>query len=171
MGLDLGSWNFREKPSGVWRHVLRLPIHLYQWRLGFVFGDRFVMIDHVGRRSGKQYQVVVEVVEHDEATGEYIVCSGTGPTADWYRNIAASPARCVQVRNRRWTPAQRLLDPDESGRRFARYEADHPKAAARLLTSMGNAYDGTDDDRVRMMADMPMVAFAPIDSAAQTGQG
>lgn len=80
----LGSWNFTTKPTGLWRHVLRLPVWLFRWRLGFLLGGRFVMIDHVGRRSGVVHQTVVEVVEHDEGRGELIVCSGTGPRADWY---------------------------------------------------------------------------------------
>jgi deazaflavin-dependent oxidoreductase (nitroreductase family) len=158
---ELGSWNFKEKPTGLWRRVLRAPVHLFRWRLGFLFGDRFVLIDHVGRRSGNKYQTVVEVVEHDVATGEYLVCSGTGPGADWYRNLVAAPAQLVQVRNQHWAPTQRLLEDAEAAERFARYEQAHTKAAERLLTSMGNAYDGTDDDRVRMITDMPMVAFGP----------
>ncbi len=60
-----------------------------------------------------------------------------------------------------WTPNQRLLDGAEAAERFARYEHAHAKPAARLLKSMGNAYDGTDRDRLRMIADMPMVAFGP----------
>ena len=157
--IDLGSWNFKEKPSGVWKHVLRAPVYLFRWRLGFVFGDRFILIDHVGRRSGTTFQTPVEVVEHDEASHEYVVCSGTGPKADWYRNLQAQPAPAVQVRNRRWAPTQRLLGAEEAAERFERYEVAHPKAAKRLLGSMGNNYDGTDEGRVAMMADMPMVAF------------
>jgi deazaflavin-dependent oxidoreductase (nitroreductase family) len=147
--------------------VLRAPAHLFRWRLGFVFGDRFILVDHVGRRLGTAYQTALEVVEHDEATGEYVVCSGTGPRADWYRNLVAAPAQSVQVRTSRWTPTQRLLDDAEAAARFARYEHAHAKPAARLLKSMGNTYDGTDGDRLRMIADMPMVAFG---SALEPGE-
>jgi deazaflavin-dependent oxidoreductase (nitroreductase family) len=161
MGIDLGTWNFKEKPTGLWRRVLRIPVYLFRWRLGFIFGDRFVLVDHVGRSSGKTYETVVEVVDHDEATDEYVVCSGTGPGADWYRNLVAAPAPAVQVGRVRWAPTQRLLDDSEAAERFAYYEQAHAKAAARLLSSMGNTYDGSDDDRVRMMAGMPMVAFGP----------
>jgi deazaflavin-dependent oxidoreductase (nitroreductase family) len=170
VGIDLGSWNFKEKPTGLWRWVLRAPVHLFRWRLGFLFGDRFILVDHVGRRSGTTYQTALEVVEHDEATGEYVVCSGTGPRADWYRNLVAAPAQSVQVRNSCWTPTQRLLDGAEAAERFARYEHANAKSAARLLKSMGNAYDGTDGDRLRMIANMPMVAFGPgLESGGNDG--
>lgn len=100
------------------------------------------------------------IAHHRAGRTKYLVCSGTGPDADWYRNLCAQPAAAVQVRNRRWHPTKRLLDPDEAAERFAMYETAHPKTAARLLRSMGNSYDGTDEGRREMIVDMPMVAFS-----------
>lgn len=154
------SWSFRQKPTGVFKHVLRLPVHLFHWKLGFLLGDRFVLLTHRGRRSGRVFETPVEVVAHDRDAGLYVVCSGTGPTADWYQNLRAEPALAVQVGNRRWVPTQELLEPDEAARRFADYESARPATARRLLRSMGNSYDGTDAGRVAMMAAMPMVAFS-----------
>jgi deazaflavin-dependent oxidoreductase (nitroreductase family) len=153
------SFSLRQTPTGAFKHVLRLPVHLFHWKLGWVLGDRFLLLTHQGRTSGRPYETPIEVVEHDEVGGEYVVCSGTGPAADWYRNLRAHPALAVQVGNRSWVPAQRFLDDDEAARRFAGYEARHPRTARRLLDLMGNSYDGTDAGRVAMMADMPMVAF------------
>lgn len=153
------SFSFRQKPTGVFKWILKAPGWLFRMRLGFIFGDRFLLITHVGRKSGTTYQTPVEVVVHDDESGEYIVCSGTGVNADWYRNISATPATSIQVRNRVWVPEQRMLSADEAGTRFAEYEKARPKTATRLLSSMGQSYDGTDDDRVRMMTNIPMVSF------------
>jgi deazaflavin-dependent oxidoreductase (nitroreductase family) len=127
-----------------------------------MFGDRFILITHTGRRSGRTYRTTLEVVEHDHATDEYIVCSGTGPHADWYRNLRANPAAEAQVGNRRWRPACRFLSSEQAATRFTTYERRHPRTAARLLELMGNSYDGTDRGRVEMMADMPMVAVGGV---------
>lgn len=154
------SFSFRQKPAGAFRRLLRLPVPMFHGKLGWLFGDRILLLTHQGGTSGRRYETPVEVVEHDDDTGEYVVSSGTGPTADWYRNLRAHPALAVQVRNRSWVPAQRFLDDEEAARRFARYEARHPRTARRLLDAMGNRYDGTDAGRVAMMADMPMVAFS-----------
>jgi len=154
-----GSFSFRKKPSGLFKWILKAPGWLFRARLGFLFGDRFLLITHIGRKSAKTYRTPLEIVVHDPAKGEYIVCSGTGRDADWYRNISATPVTSVQVRNRVWTPDQAMLTDEEAGARFAEYERAHPKAAARLLDSMGRSYDGTDEDRVRMMAGIPMVSF------------
>jgi deazaflavin-dependent oxidoreductase (nitroreductase family) len=159
MGLP-DAWSFRQRPTGVFKRFLRLPVYLFHWRLGFVLGDRIVLITHRGRKSGRTYQTPVEVVEHDRAACEYIVCSGTGPRADWYQNLAAEPALTIQVGNQHWTPCQRFLDPEEAARRFAGYETEHPRTARKLLRSMGNSYDGTDEGRLEMMKRMPMVAFS-----------
>jgi len=160
MSFEFGSWNMKTKPTGLWRSALHIPVHLYNWKLGFLLGSRFILIDHTGRKSGKAYQTPVEVVTHDRDSGEYIVCSGTGPKADWYQNLVACPASAVQVKNRSWEPSQRILTQQESSDYFKGYEYEHPKAAKRLLKTMGREYDGTDDGRFTMIADMPMIAFS-----------
>ncbi len=154
------SFSFRQKPTGAFKSLLSMPVHLYRMRLGFLLGDRFVLITHRGRKTDQEHRTTVEVVEHDVRTHEYIVCSGTGPGADWYRNLVARPAIAIQVRNRTWTPTQRFLDDEEAARRFAAYETAHPATARRLLAAMGNSYDGTGASRRAMMASMPMVAFS-----------
>ena len=154
------AFNFRQKPTGVFKWFLKAPALLFRAKLGFLFGERFLMITHVGRKSGRTFHTPLEVVVHDTETAEYIVCSGTGVNADWYRNITAQPVGSIQVKNRIWAPHQRFLDPSEAARRFADYERKHPKAASKLLDSMGQSYDGSDPDRVRMMHSIPMVAFS-----------
>ncbi|MGI9624148.1 MAG: nitroreductase family deazaflavin-dependent oxidoreductase [Acidimicrobiales bacterium] len=158
--MQLGSWDFKEKPAGVWKAVLKAPSYLYRWHLGFLLGKRFLMIEHIGRKSEATYYTTVEVVDQATGTREFFVCSGTGPDADWYLNLKATPAAAVQVGRHRWVPRQRMLENKEASERFASYEQRHPKAARRLLKSMGNTYDGTDAGRTDMMSEMPMVAFS-----------
>ncbi|MEV0085192.1 hypothetical protein [Saccharopolyspora sp. NPDC050642] len=54
-------------PKGLSRLLFRLPIHLYRWGLGWLFGSRLVLVNHVGRVTGKPRQVVLEVVSRDRA--------------------------------------------------------------------------------------------------------
>lgn len=162
------SFSFRQRPSGVFKRLLRTPVWLYRARLGFLLGDRFLLVTHVGRTSGRPYQTPLEVVLHDLDAGEYLVCSGTGPQADWYRNLRVTPALQVQVGSHHWAPRQRLLSAEEAAVSFAVYERAYPSTARRLLESMGNSYDGTDAGRVAMMAQMPMVVFGEPDHPAHT---
>ncbi len=145
------------RPKGLGRALARLPIHLYRMHLGGLMGDRFLLLHHVGRKSGKRRQVVLEVVEHTD--DGYVVCSGFGPKADWYRNVLAHPDVVIQVRRRprRHRPPAR---PAEGGELMARYAPRHPKAAARLVRLMGFSVDGTADDYRRVGRELPFLRLS-----------
>jgi deazaflavin-dependent oxidoreductase (nitroreductase family) len=151
----MGTFNFRQKPTGLFKRILRSPVWLFRLRLGFLLGRRIVMLEHIGRRTGKLRQTPLEVVLCDGDS--YILCSGTGPNADWYRNIRATPAQGLWVGSRRYEVDQRFLADSEAATTFARYETDHPKAASRLGALMGVSHDGTHEDRMTMVARIPMV--------------
>lgn len=44
------------------RRVARAPISLYRVGLGFVFGSRMLMLEHVGRRTGARRYVVLAAI-------------------------------------------------------------------------------------------------------------
>lgn len=149
-----------KKPTGALKWFLKAPTYLFRAKLGFVFGRRFVMIEHRGRKSGNLYRTVIEVAGRKPDTGEYICTSGTGPQADWYRNLLADGLEAVWVGSTRHDNATvRFLEAEEAAGFMADYEREHPKTAAKLYDVMGVSYDGTDEDRVRMMGEIPMVAF------------
>jgi deazaflavin-dependent oxidoreductase (nitroreductase family) len=156
-----GSFNFKQKPTGVFKRMLHAPVWLFRARLGFVFGNRIVMLEHLGRRSGKLRQTPLEVVRRHEDS--YILCSGTGPKADWYRNIKSTPAVGLWVGSRRHNVDQRFLDDSEAATTFAAYEQAHPKAAVRLTGLMGVSHDGTHDSRTEMVAKIPMVEMRVLE--------
>ncbi len=164
--MDLGRWDFRQRPSGLFRRVLHLPDLVLRHGLGFLFGERLLLLTHVGRVSGVPRYTTLEVAEHDRLSGEFLVVSGTGPGADWYRNVRAHPAASITVGRRTWVPEQRFPSAAEAGLRFGRYERRHPRAARRLLALMGQSYDGSDSARERMMEQLPMVAFSDTGSTA-----
>ncbi len=67
--------------------VLGLPRHLYRHGWGWLLGRRFLQLTHTGRRSGRTFTTVLEVVRPDPDCGEVMVVSGFGPGSDWLRNI------------------------------------------------------------------------------------
>jgi len=157
----MASFNFKQKPTGLFKRLLHAPVWLYRSRLGFLLGRRLVMLEHEGRRSGKLRRTPLEVVRRDGDS--YIVCSGTGPNADWYRNLKAKPALALWVGSRRHEVEQRFLEDSEAATVLAQYESDHATAAARLMDLMGVSHDGTHDGRVTMMAKIPMVELRLAD--------
>ncbi len=151
----MASFNFKQRPKGVFKRFLHAPVWIFRARMGFLFGKRIVMLEHRGRRSGKLRQTPLEVVRR--RGDSFVLCSGTGPDADWFRNIKTTPAIALWVGARRHDVEQRFLDESEAATAFAGYEADHPRAADRLLALMGVDHDGTHEGRMRMVAKTPMV--------------
>jgi deazaflavin-dependent oxidoreductase (nitroreductase family) len=149
-----------KKPSGALKWFLKAPTYVFRAHLGSVFGKRLVMIEHRGRKSGKLFRTVIEVAGRAPERDEYICTSGTGPTADWYLNLQANGVDAVWVGAKRHQATVRFLEPTEAAGFMAEYEHAHPKTAKNLYEVMGVSYDGTDEDRVRMMGEIPMVAFA-----------
>lgn len=72
------------------RRFVRAPIWLYRHRLGRFLGQRLVMIEHVGRRSGEARFVCLEVVERP-SRDRIVVVSGFGERAQWFQNLQATP--------------------------------------------------------------------------------
>ena len=59
-----------------------------------------MVVNHIGRITGKRRQAVLEVVDHDANDGSYVVASGWGPDAAWYRNVRHTPEVTIQVGRR-----------------------------------------------------------------------
>jgi deazaflavin-dependent oxidoreductase (nitroreductase family) len=117
------------RPGPLLRTVFRAPLRLYDWRLGWLLGHRFLCLTHVGRRSGRHYRTVVEVLRTDPATGEIMVMAGFGRTADWLRNIEANPAVELTIGRERFVPVHRVLDEPEAADVLADYERRNRLAA------------------------------------------
>jgi len=151
--------DFSHKPSGWQRRLLKAPSYLYRARLGLLFGDRFVMVEHRGRVSHSRHFTVIEVAGRFDT--EWVCASGTGPGADWYCNLKAGGLEAIWVGSKRHRAIVRFLTDSEAADVMAEYERAHPRTAAKLLKMMDVTYDGTDARRIEMMKRVPMVGFAP----------
>lgn len=151
-----------QPPTGLSRLLFRMPIHLFRLGLGWLFGSRLLLLNHIGRVSGKPRQVVLEVVAHDPTGGTYVVASGWGPSAAWYRNILHTPTVTIQVGTRTMRVKAVPLTRDEGADIFADYASRHRTAAKYLLPRlMGFSVDGSEADFRAVGARMPFVRFVP----------
>ncbi|WP_082950416.1 nitroreductase family deazaflavin-dependent oxidoreductase [Mycobacterium sp. E1715] len=111
---------------------MRAPIWLFKARAGALFGSRMLMLEHTGRTSGARRYAVLEVVDHP-APGSYVVASGFGRKAQWFRNIEANPRVRVYTGSRAPRRATaRVMAQDEVDRALAAYRSRHPKAWERM---------------------------------------
>jgi deazaflavin-dependent oxidoreductase (nitroreductase family) len=155
------------RPGPILRRFLRTPALLYDWNAGWLLDHRFLRLTHAGRRSGRQYQTVLEVIGIGSAPGEVIVMAGLGRSADWYRNLLAHPAIEVAIARERFRPAHRVLSEPEAVAVLADFEAHNrfvaPVVRRTLTWLVGWKYDGTDDARRRVAHELPLIAFRPDD--------
>jgi deazaflavin-dependent oxidoreductase (nitroreductase family) len=155
------------RPGPILRRVLRLPALLYDWNAGWLLGHRFLRLTHAGRRSGRRYRTVLEVIGTGPAPGEVIVMAGLGRSADWYRNVMAHPAIEVAIARQRFRPAYRVLGEPEAVAVLADYERRNrwatPLVRRTLTWLVGWTYDGSEDARRRLAHELPLIAFRPDD--------
>lgn len=147
-------------PRGVLRWVLRLPIHLYRARLGWLLGERFLMLTHQGRKSGRPRQSVIEVVQHDLQTDTYFVVSGWGNKADWYQNVEKNPNVLIHVGRRTCQATAELLPPEQATAILKSYARLHPiafKEIGRLF--FGPSVSPEPEAVERLAGRMPMIAL------------
>jgi deazaflavin-dependent oxidoreductase (nitroreductase family) len=121
-----------KKPRGILRLGLRLPIFMYRLGLGGIFGKRFLLLEHTGRKSGRKYQTVIEVVRYDKSTGAYYVASGWGELADWYLNLKTNPGAMIMVGRQMLCVQSQFLTEEESAWELIDYAKRYPLAFKEL---------------------------------------
>jgi deazaflavin-dependent oxidoreductase (nitroreductase family) len=130
------------------RPLMRAPIWIYKARAGAVLGPRLLMLEHIGRRTGTRRYVVLEVVDHP-TPDSYVVASGFGGKAQWFRNIKANPQVRVYTGSRAPVPATaRIMIQQEADHALAAYANRHPRAWERfrpvLEQTLGSPITETD---------------------------
>jgi deazaflavin-dependent oxidoreductase (nitroreductase family) len=138
----------RTGPSA--RLVFHAIGHVYDLGLGRLVGHRFLRVIHRGRKSGRQYRTVLEVINYDPSSDESVVLSGWGGRADWYRNIRASPPLEVSTAGVRYTPVYRFVEGQELYAFLLGYIARNQLVAGVVRRLLGLRLDGSDSDRAEL---------------------
>jgi deazaflavin-dependent oxidoreductase (nitroreductase family) len=147
------------------RALLRAPARLYDVNAGWVLGGRFLRLTHDGRRSGRRYQTMLEVIGEDRRSGEVLVLAGLGRRAQWYRNVLAGHAVEVAIGRRRFHPRHRELGAQEASEALAAYERRNrwvtPVVRYVLSRLVGWRYDGSADARLKLVTELPVLGLRP----------
>jgi deazaflavin-dependent oxidoreductase (nitroreductase family) len=151
-----------QPPRGFARLLWRAPIFLYQVGLGGLLGERFLLLNHTGRKSGSPRQAVLEVVSHHPETGAYIVASGFGKKADWYQNVIAKPEVSIQVGKRTLKVQATELSAAQAVEVLLDYNRRHPAALRTLAGILGYQTDGSLADVHFFATVIPIVSFTPL---------
>jgi deazaflavin-dependent oxidoreductase (nitroreductase family) len=149
-----------EKAPSFMVPIFKLPIFLYQLRLGWLLGTRFMQITHVGRHSGKVRRTILAVLRFDEKSKEIFAVSAW-KGSDWYYNIQASPALQVDSGFLRYVPKQRMLSPEEITTAFIEYRRRHPIFSRMICRIPGWKWDSSYEEFLELAHTLRGVAFTP----------
>ncbi len=144
---------------GLWRWLFKTPVWLYRLHLGGGLGRRFLLLEHRGRKSGRRYRTVIEVVKDDPTQEAYYVVSAFGERSDWFRNIRAHPHVTITVGTRR-TPARSLvLSPEAGAQILMDFARRHPKEVEILTRMLGVSTPRNEEEMREFVQDYPVVKF------------
>jgi deazaflavin-dependent oxidoreductase (nitroreductase family) len=127
--------------------LFRLPVSIYRARLGWLLGNRFLLLTHIGRRSGRPRQTVVEVVHHDTGTDTYFIASGWGENSNWLRNVQKTPMVRVNVGKHYFEAMAKRLSLPKAQSTLLAYARRHPWLFPTLAKIMiGRRLKPTEED-------------------------
>jgi len=154
-------------PGPILKLVLRAPVGLYDVGAGRLFGHRFLLLTHRGRRSGRLYRTMLEVVQWDGGQREALVMSGFGPRSSWLLNVLAGGAEEIRIGGSRFRPEVRRLEPGEAAVAMEAYERRNrllaPLVRAILSRLAGFRYDGSPAARRRLVEALPLIGLREPD--------
>jgi deazaflavin-dependent oxidoreductase (nitroreductase family) len=159
---DMNKGITSKQPKGFLRLLFRFPLWLYRVKLGWIMGKRFLMLTHIGRKSGQPRQVVLEVVHHDSETNMYYVAAGWRGKADWYKNIQANPDIQVTVGMRTFKATAVVMQLVEAAATLYIYAHRYPLAFRELSRlMMGEALQPNQDGSFRLAESVPLIKLIP----------
>ncbi len=148
------------KPSRFMIPIFKLPLALYRVGLGWVFGHRFMLLTHIGRRSGKVYRTILAVLEFDPETHE-IKAMSAWSASDWYLNLQAHPAVQVETGFIHYAPVQRILAPEEIATLFVNYRRKHPIFSRIVCRIPGWRINSSYEEFVELARTLRGISFRP----------
>lgn len=120
---------------------------MFRIGLGFLFGERLLLLEHLGRTSGKARYVVLETVSRP-TPNEILVASGFGTRSEWLQNLRTNPECFVSLGRLRRVPATaEVLDGGSASLALADYAREHPRAWQQLKGLM-EELAGTEDPEI-----------------------
>ena len=157
----MSETTLRQPPRGWKAFFWRAPIFFYRAGLGWMLGKRFLLLNHIGRKSGLPRQAVLEVIHHTDDA--YFVASGFGEKSHWFQNILHTPDVNIQVGRRKMAAHAERLPSPKAKEILQTYAEKHPAALRELMKVIGLTYDGSEADLEKIATLLPLVKFSVKD--------
>jgi deazaflavin-dependent oxidoreductase (nitroreductase family) len=141
---------FEKRPNGLLKFFFKVPVWMY--KIGFggferLIGAQWMLITHIGRKSGKQYDSMVDVMDYNKVTDIYYIEAAYGTHADWVRNIQASPNFAARVGRRKFTARATPLSNENAADMLVKFYREKPAYTRSVMAMVGVKFNGEEDLR------------------------
>jgi deazaflavin-dependent oxidoreductase (nitroreductase family) len=151
----------KRKAHGIGRRFSQWPVWVYRLQLGWLLGHRFLLVSHRGCRSGLVRQTGVMVLRYDSHSQLAYVVAGS-QSADWYRNVRASPAVEIAIGRERYRPEQKFLQPQEIAMLLKWSRRHHPLTARVQSLFFGWPWQASEAELLNLAQSLGGIAFRPV---------
>ena len=150
-----------ERPGRFFQWIFKIPILFF--RLGCpLFGDYILLLETVGRKSGKMRSTPVEY-RSEKATGTFVVVAGWGGRTDWRRNIDADPHVRVQIKRKTFEAIAEPLSASETADWLEEVLRENPGSLKYLSRWAGDTLNAGHYDSLKSAAKyFPSYRLIPI---------
>jgi hypothetical protein len=151
---------FARHAAATWNRLAQRVRFLYDTRLRWFVGERFLVLAHRDGRRGRWAERVVRVLYHDERSDAYVVVLGRGARPRWLRDVNRSCDVVITVGARRVRARVAMLNAPVAALVLRRYASLHPLGFAVLTAAVpGPPRRGTAAYCERLVATMTLVAL------------
>jgi deazaflavin-dependent oxidoreductase (nitroreductase family) len=147
-----------KRPNKLLKFFFRVPVWMY--KLGFggferLVGAQWMLIKHIGRKSGKEYESMVDVMDYDRSSDTYYIEAAYGTRADLVRNILANPVFEARVGRRRFKAWAKILSNEDTADMLVKFYRAKPAYTRSVMAMVGMKFNG--EEELRLIASKLML--------------
>ncbi|MBI5945297.1 MAG: nitroreductase family deazaflavin-dependent oxidoreductase [Chloroflexi bacterium] len=152
-----------KRPNKFMKFFFKVPVWMY--KIGFggfekMIGAQWMLITHIGRKSGKRYASMVDVMDYDKVTDTYYIEAAYGARADWYKNIQSSPVFEARVGRRKFKARAGALTTEGAGEMLVQFYRSKPAYTRSVMAMAGMKFK--DENELRDLGkNLTLLAVKP----------
>ncbi|MEW6401422.1 MAG: nitroreductase family deazaflavin-dependent oxidoreductase [Chloroflexota bacterium] len=139
-----------KRPGRFLKFFFKVPVWLS--KIGFggwekLIGAQWMLITHTGRKSGRQYDSMVDVMDYDPSTDTFYIEAAYGRRADWVRNIQVNPVFEARVGRRKFKARAAPLSSENTADMLVKFFHAKPAYTRSVMAMVGLKFSGEEDLR------------------------
>lgn len=139
-----------KRPGKFLKFFFKVPVWMY--KIGFggferLIGAQWMLVTHIGRKTGKRYESMVDVMDYDKATDTYYIEAAYGTRADWYKNIQSSAVFEARVGRRKFKARAGALSTEGASDMLVQFYRSKPAYTRSVMAMAGMKFKDENDLR------------------------